>query len=246
MAKSYDPRVKFLLALTLSTVGVISDNLWISAGNFILACLYAVWFGVDLLQVVKKTRRLLYFFGALILMQSLFTKGGEAFIRIGGFTLLTDYGLELGVNYLFRVLIIMISGAIISTSSMRESIQGIQQLGLPYEIGFMTALGTRFLPLLMEEVGNTYTSMELRGINMKRLKLGQRIEIIGRLFVPIIYSTLVRAKELSESAQSRGFIVGSPRTSRIHLKFQLHDYVMSLIVLVVSSVLMVAMFTYMA
>lgn len=240
MKHKYDPRVKFLVALVLSTIGVISGNLYLSFFNLILACIYAVCFGVDLLGIIKKMRRMLSMVIGLIVIQSLFTKGGNPLLWIGPMTILTDYGLNLGTNYVFRVLIIMISGAIISTSTMRESIQGMTQLGLPYEIGFMTALGIRFLPLLMDEVGNTYTSMELRGINMKKLSLRQRIEIIGRLFVPVIYSTMVRAKDLSESAQSRGFVVGSPRSTYLSLRFKAHDYRMSAIVIIISAVMIIA------
>ncbi|MBG0765864.1 MAG: hypothetical protein H0S78_13530, partial [Tissierellales bacterium] len=43
------------------------------------------------------------------------------------------------------------SGVIITTSRDREMIQGIVQFGLPYEFAFMTAVGIKFMPLLVEE-----------------------------------------------------------------------------------------------
>ncbi len=66
--------------------------------------------------------------------------------------LLTDVGIIRGVQYLYRMLVVILSGAIISTSGLKDNLQALVQLGLPYDVGFMCAIGIRFLPIFMEDI----------------------------------------------------------------------------------------------
>jgi energy-coupling factor transport system permease protein len=221
---NFDPRVKLFAAAAISTIGVMSASPMLSLINFLFGLLLCQLFNVTFFKMLRKMRRFISLFFILIIIQSLFDRSGSALLQIRTVTLLTDVGLNRGINYLFRVMTILISGMIISTSSMKATIQGFVQLGLPYEFGFMAGLGIRFLPLLTEEIRNTYVSMSLRGIDVNRLSIAKRLEIIGSLFIPIVYATLIRAKALAESAQSRGFVIGGKRTTFEKLKFAKHDY----------------------
>ncbi|MDK2866574.1 MAG: energy-coupling factor transport system permease protein [Clostridiales bacterium] len=240
MKPVFDPRVKLLAATAVSTVGVMSTSPLLSLVNFLIGLIMCRIFNVELFKIMKKMQRFLGVCMVLIIIQSLFDRSGNAILQIGQLTILTDIGMYRGINYLFRVLIILISGMIIATSSMKATIQGFVQLGLPYEFGFMAGLGVRFLPLLTEEIRNTYVSMALRGIDVNRLSLAKRLEMIGSLFIPVVYATLLRGKALAESAQSRGFVIGGKRSTFEKLKFEKHDYVGTLAISMIFAVLLVS------
>ena len=219
-----DPRVKLFIVFCLSTCGVVFTDVWQLMLIFIIGIVYGILLNVNYIRLYKRLRRILYLFLVIIVIQSIFIKDGTALFKIGQLTLITDIGLQRGMAYLFRVLIIILSGAIISTSNMRDLLQGFYQLHLPYDVAFMVSIGIKFLPLLMEEIQNAFTSIQLRGINIRQLKLSKRIEIISYLFMPTIVSTLVRAQKLAHSVEARGFRVNKKRTSIRQLKYSKKDF----------------------
>jgi len=229
MFSKIDPRVKLIIVFSLTSVVLFAGNLWTFLIITLLSIGFSWFFGVDFYHVFYKLRKFITLVFGLIIIQSIFNSKGNTLVGIGNFKILTDVGLYLGISYICRVIVIIMSGVIISSSSMRENLQGLYQLKLPYEIGLMTSVGIRFLPILMEEVNYAYIAMELRGINVKKLKIKDRLKIISQLFVPIIYSTMIRAKKLSESIEARGFIIGEKRSSYMELKLNSKDYLVAIV-----------------
>jgi energy-coupling factor transport system permease protein len=166
----------------------------------------------------------------LIIVQSIFIHEGEAIIAISAFPILTTIGLQRGLGYVFRVGIILLSGAILSTSSMRDLLQALQQLKVPYVIGLMVAIGVKFLPIFVQEVQDAFVSMQLRGIDVKHLRLKRRIQVIAYLFIPLILSTLDKAEKLAATIESRGFRTGAKRSQYRKLQLKRQDLICMMIV----------------
>lgn len=219
-----DPRTKFFIVLLLTTVVILFMDIRVQLGVTFLTGLVSHLFGVKLMSVFRKMRHFLMLLLGIVVIQSLFRNDGHVLVGIGSVRLLTDTGLSLAVGYLCRVAVIICSGALIATSSLRQNLQGLSQLGIPYELALMTGVGIRFLPMLMEEVNNAYMAMELRGVEVKKLPFRKRISMVSQLFIPIIYGTIVRAQKLSESIEARGFVIGQKRTSFYHLKMAGRDW----------------------
>lgn len=232
-AYSWDPRVKFLVVAFITCIGVISSNISLLFVNFLAGLAFAKLFDVHLLKIIKRLKKVLYLLIFIIVIQSIFTTRGIPLIKIFGFSIITDAGLKIGIGYLFRVLIILISGAIISTSNTADVLKGFSKLGMPYALAFTASLGVRFLPILMEEIQSTYIAIQLRGINIQKLKLSKRIQMITYLFMPVIYSTIVRSKKLAESVETRGFSIGAKRTSYRDIRFTSGDYMLCIITVLV-------------
>ncbi len=221
-----DPRAKFLIILFITGIGVVSTNISLLFSNFIVALIFVKLFDVKLLKIIKRLKNVLKLLIFIIIIQSIFTRQGEPLISILGVGIITDIGLQRGIGYLFRVMIILLSGAIISTSNTSDVLKGFTKLRMPYELAFTASLGVRFLPIFMEEIENTYTAIQLRGIDIKKLKLNKRIKMIAYLFMPTIYSTITRSKKLSESVETRGFKIGGKRTSYRDIEFKISDYLL--------------------
>lgn len=221
---NYDPRVKIISVMILTAAIVFCNNLMAQGLITLLSFIFALYIKADIIGVFKKMKRFLILFFSLVFIQSIFRQGGNVYIEVFGINIITEDGIKMAIAYVFRVAVIILSGSIIATSSMRNTLQAMVQMKLPYIIGLMTSIGIRFLPILMEEIQNAYTAMELRGINVKKLSIKRRLELIGRLFVPIVYSALIRAKNLSESIEMRGFVIGGKRSSYYNLEMKLSDF----------------------
>ena len=227
-----DPRTKLIIVLFFSTISLIYEEIWILVLIFVLSAIIALAMKSSLVAILVRLRKLLGVMAAIAIVQSLFTKTGSPIAKIGDITLLTDYGAAKALEFILRLGIIIVSAAIITTSSSREIVQGLVQWHCPYEIAFMTSVAIRFLPLFKEEMTDMVTAIQLRGIDLKRVKLKEKIKVYKYILFPIVINSILKAKELSSAMVVRGFRAYPKRTSYMVLKMNYIDY---LVVAVFSS-----------
>ncbi|SHK23255.1 energy-coupling factor transporter transmembrane component T family protein [Paramaledivibacter caminithermalis] len=225
--KSLDPRTKLIIVISISSLSVFIQDLRYLIIILAIAILVSKILGSEIFTVLKKLRRMLGVFIAMIIVQSLFIKGGNPLIMIGKFTLLTDIGIFRASEFLLRISIILVSATILMTSTSREILQGLVEWKIPYEIAFMVSVAIRFLPLLGEELQDTLTAIQLRGIDMDKLSIKEKIKLYSHIFTPVVAGAIVKSQRLSIAMECRGFRAYNKRTSYIKLKMNTKDYLIS-------------------
>lgn len=233
-----DPRTKLVIVLCLSTLAIFIKDILLLSGVLLVTIIISLFFKIDLLQVLKKLRRLLYVLLAIAIVQSMFSTGGQVLIGIGKLTILTTVGLQKGLEFIIRIMIIISSATIITTSNSREIIQGLVQWKLPYEIAFMVSIGIRFLPILTEEIKDSVVAIQLRGVEIEKIPLKKKFYVYSYLFTPILVSTIIKAQKLSMSIEMRGFRAFEQRTSYMILKMSYVDYLIIFFSFLCTSALM--------
>lgn len=219
-----DPRTKLVIVLLLSTFAIIATNVVDLFFIFIASVFVSAIFKSDLLGILSRIKKLLGVMILIAVIQSLFSNMGQPVIMVGSFVILTSYGIIKAATFILRLGIIIFSASIIATSSSREIIQGLVQWHCPYEIAFMVTIAIRFLPIFKEEMVDMITAVQLRGIDLKRVKLKQKLTIYKYILMPIVVNTILKAKELSAAMEMRGFRALPHRTSYMVLKMQKKDY----------------------
>ncbi len=219
-----DPRTKLIQVLILSTMALIYNKL--SSLSLILCAsiVIALLHNVNLISIAVRIKKLLKIIILIALLQSLLTKTGNPILITGKFTLLTDYGVIKSLEFILRISIIIVSAAIITRSSSREIIQGLIQWHCPYEIAFMVSLALRFLPVFKEEMTDMITAIQLRGIDINKIKLNKKILVYKYILTPITINSVIKAKELSAAMEMRGFRAYPKRSSYLVLKMNVYDY----------------------
>jgi energy-coupling factor transport system permease protein len=177
-----------------------------------------------MLKTLKSTRRLWYVFFAIVVLQSIFNRSGEVLLNLGDFTILTTGGLLKGIEFLFRISIIVFSATIVASSNYRQVVQGLVQLRIPYEIAFMVSVGIRFLPLLKNEFTDILTAIQLRGIELKKVPFKKRMQVYSYIFTPVVAGAVNKARKLSIAMETRAFRAYPRRTSYLVLKMVPRDY----------------------
>jgi len=160
----------------------------------------------------------------LSLIQSVFSPQGRVLFRVFNLPILTSGGIVSGLTFLSRMLVIILSGVIISTSSRRDVTQGLIQMKLPYELAFMTNIAILFIPTLRDEINSSITAIELRGIDIKALKLKSRMNMYGYLALPIIMRSINSARTIAMAMDVRAFRLHTTRSSLKTLKLKTFDY----------------------
>lgn len=232
--RNVDPRTKIIIVICISTLAVLVQDIYYLTVILLFAVIVATLFKSNVFLAIKKVRKMMYILVAIIIVQSIFIKQGNVLIGIESFKIITDVGLIKGVEFFMRIFIIILSGCILATSNSREIIQGLVQWKLPYDLAFMVSIGIRFLPILMEEMQDTMTAINLRGIDAKSLKFKEKIQLYSYILTPVVVGTLTKAQKLSMSIEARAFRAYDTRTSIITLKFKTRDYLFMFISIVIS------------
>lgn len=233
-----DPRTKLIIVLCISTLGIFIRDIPTLALILLMTIFISLGFKVDIRRSFRKIKRLLYVLVAIAIIQSIFSQEGIPLIQFGKLTILTTIGLEKGLEFIIRMMIIIFSATIFTTSNSREIVQGLVEWKMPYEIAFMVSLGIRFLPMLTEEIKDSIVAIQLRGIELRKIPARERIRVYSYIFMPIVVSTISRAEKLSISIEMRGFRAFDHRTSYLKLKMSTLDYILILISVIVSVIFM--------
>jgi energy-coupling factor transport system permease protein len=221
-----DPRTKLIQVLILSTLALIYNEIFVLSIILFAAIMIALINNVNFISVISRFKKLLKIIFLIALIQSLLTNMGNPILKIGNFTVFTDYGILKSFEFILRMGIIIVSAAIITTSSSREIIQGLIQWNCPYEIAFMVSVAARFLPIFKEEITDIITAIQLRGIDLKKVKFNKKFQVYKYILTPITVNSIMKAKELAAAMEMRGFRAYSKRTSYLVLKMQTFDYIL--------------------
>lgn len=238
-ANSLDPRTKILIVAIISTLGILYNDIKTLAIIFAITLVLAFIINRDLVSLVKRLKSLLIVVLFIAIIQSLLTSGGQVLIQVFGIGILTDYGLIRAGEFILRMGIIILASVILITSSSREILQGLVKLKIPYEIVFMVTTAVKFLPMLRDQAINMFTAIQLRGLDFKKIGFGKKLKVYRYLLLPIIISSLLKARDLSIAMEMRGLRAYPRRTSYRHLSFSLRDYLTMAISLILTIIFVV-------
>jgi len=222
-----DPRTKIVIILCLSTLAVFLNSPRPLLLLFISTLAVLAFFRINFFRIMFRFKKLLPVLLAMLIIQSIFTPGGQVLLTLGGINVLTSNGVSSALCVLFRMLIFFGSAMIIVTSSSKDYILALVQLKVPYEIAFMVMVAFRFLPVFKEEINDTLVSIQLRGVELKKIAWGKKIKFYTHFLTPLLSSVMIKAYQLSISMEARAFRVYRRRTYLRFLKYSVLDYLVT-------------------
>ncbi len=220
-----DGRTRLIIVAIISSVAVIIKDIFGLLMLLLLTIGYCMVLSLPVYESLKKIRRFLYVFFFIIVIQSIFLKGGSPLISIGGLNILTTYGLLTGVSIILRMTIIIISALIIASAGTLNIVYGLIAMKLPYEIAYMVLISMKFLPLFREEFIDSIIAIQLAGVNIKKVPLRQKLSLYSYVLTPAVINSLKRARYISAAMECRGFRAYPDRTSYIKMKIEAIDYI---------------------
>lgn len=199
-----DVRTKLFIAAILSTLALVYQNMVVLTALLLMTLFALVMLKISL-YVIIDFRKFLYLYLILIVVQSLFIKGGEPLLTIGEFHLLTTESLIYGIAIILRFFILVGSGLILLNCDMSDMLLAMDRMRIPYEIVFMIQIGIRFIPVLINELSNIFDTIQLRGVDLRRVYKRKVIRVYISIFTPLLYSIWQKTEQLSILLELRGF-----------------------------------------
>ena len=207
-----DPRTKLVFVLVISSLAVIYRSLYWLIGLFACSTVLFFVFGVRFSNLLNRLKSFIPIIILIIFAQSIFRQEGNAVLAVGRFNLLTDVGVKEGASAALRLMILILSAGILVSTNPQHLIRGLVDWRVPYELIFMVQMGIRFLPLLREEVNDTFAAIQLRGVELVNVPLVKKMKIYSHVFLPSIANALIRTNQLTLAMELKGFGVGEKRS----------------------------------
>lgn len=209
--RQVDPRTRMSVVMVASTLAVaIRDPVWLT-GILLATLLALLTLGGGGLNMARFTR-LAPLFAGLLVIQSVFSPSGEPLLTAGSVALVTTGGVIKGVSVVLRMLIVIVSASLLMAADPMKLVRGLVHLRVPHELAFMVLLGVRFLPVLIEDVRDAFTAIQLRGVNLKEVPLSRRLGIYRSIFLPVVASSVMRAQKTATAMEARAFRAFPRRT----------------------------------
>ncbi|MDD3652591.1 MAG: energy-coupling factor transporter transmembrane component T [Desulfotomaculaceae bacterium] len=219
-----DPRTKIVIILCLSTLAVVLNSPIPLLVLFVLTLVILSTFRINFIGIMFKFKKLLPLLLVMLIVQSVFAAGGETLLAYKGINILTSNGFNAALCILFRMLILFSSAMLIMTSSSKDYVLALVQLKIPYEIAFMVMVAFRFLPVFLEEIKDTLIAVQLRGVDLKRIAWGNKVKFYTHFFTPLLWSVMLKARQLAITMEARAFRVYRRRTYLRVLRYSVLDY----------------------
>ncbi len=146
-------------------------------------------------------------------------------IPIVGKLKITFEALVFGIGMSFRLIATISAFAIVTlTINPDDLLQTFLAFKLPYRTVFTTAIATRFMPCLLNDVDTMTDSLRTRAYNFNDGKFLQRIKRRSVLILPLLSNSLERAIQSAEAMESRAFGSDTKRTIYKKIETTLTDY----------------------
>ena len=211
MKNKIDPRVTFLFVFLLSTAAIFLRGALQLAPVLLSAIVGAAWGRAPVGQVLRRLRGLWIMLVSVTALQTLFS--GDIL-----------HGLLVGAAVLERMVVMLLGGAVLAGYPGHALVQGMLQLRLPYQIAFMISAGMRFVPQFGECFRDSLTAMQLRGVDLRRLKWKARLRIYTWLLMPTMAMAVSRAQKTAMAMELRGFGACEKRSSYAPLRMRMKDW----------------------
>ena len=206
-----DPRVAFLFVFLLSSAAIFLREALELTPVLGSAMIGAIWARAPVGLVLKRLRGLWIMLVSVTVLQTVFS--GDIV-----------HGLLAGAAVLERLMVLLLGGAVLAGYPGHALVQGMLQLRLPYQLAFMVSAGMRFVPQFGECFRDSLTAMQLRGVDLRRLKLKERLRIYTWLLMPTVAMGVSRAKRTAMAMELRGFGACEKRSSYAPLRMQSKDW----------------------
>ncbi|MDN5326205.1 MAG: energy-coupling factor transport system permease protein [Moorella sp. (in: firmicutes)] len=179
-------------------------------------------------EILPALRGLLVFAAIFFLFQVFLINEGRTLFTLipgTGFGRITDVGLTACTVLALRMLAMTSTiPVILTTTPSRDMIVAfIDKLKVPYVYALMLVTSLRFIPTLQEELNLVIQAQRARAYDLEGRHLGRYLMAIVPLAVPLLLSSVQRARIMAIAMETRGFNAG-PRTSFRTSTFQPLDY----------------------
>ena len=229
-----DPRAK-ILAMLIALVAIFIPAGWYGYGIIAVVILFVIYLSKIKLKVIFKAfKPMIFMMCFLLVINVLSVKEGTLLLDLGFLEIYSKAIIDTLYIIVRLLLMIMITTILTMTTKPLDLTLGIEYLLTPFkkigvpahEIAMIISIALRFIPTIIEETMRIMNSQKSRGVDFEEGKLKEKISAIISLIVPLFSVSLLRADELANAMEARGYVPQAPRTRYRRLKYERRDFIL--------------------
>ncbi|MEZ5358319.1 MAG: energy-coupling factor transporter transmembrane component T [Candidatus Zixiibacteriota bacterium] len=224
-----DPRTKILLVIAIMLAVLLHTNIAFYGGLITVLALILIIDGPGWKQVYGNLKPIFWLVLFTALIHLLFSGRNDPNVIFHlSWLSITKKAAVMAVTFSLRIVIFVLATFLISLTTSPLSIsEGIVSLLKPlrllkipiHDLGMILFIALRFIPVLSGEMEMIRKAQYIRGVDFSGKWL-QKIKNSVALVIPVFFSALRRADELSIAIEARGYQSGKPRSSLYPLVFR--------------------------
>lgn len=246
-----DARTKILLVLMVMISVLLSVSLSFYAALIVIMLSLLISCRLGWRLILGNLRPLIWFIAFTALFHLLFSGRDDPDIVFSVWIVsVSRTAAMMSVLYSARILIFVLATFVLSlTTSPLALSEGIVALLKPlrrlkvpvYDLGMILFIALRFIPVLANELDTIRKAQYVRGVNFSG-SIRTRIKRSVALILPVFFSALRRADDLSVAIETRGYRSGQPRSSLHPLQFGTIDFAVLGFVTIALSIYLIGRF----
>lgn len=240
-----DPRTKIigLIIIMLSFLMLDAFISYAVATLFLIGILQLT--NIPFHVLGKSLKPILFILMFTFVYNVLFTKGNVIWSWL--FTEVTTEGLQNGIRFVWRLILLILLASILTLTTkplfladgLIKLLSPLSKLNVPVEqFSLMIVIAIRFIPTILQELDRILLAHKARGYDMSSLSLPKRIFAYIPILIPLLFTLIQRAEQLSYAIDARAYGNGKGRTAYKQLKFAQIDLQAGGIVIVLTASLL--------
>ncbi len=189
---------------------------------------------------VRGLKPLLFILMFTFVYHVVFTKG--TVIWSWSFIEVTLEGLYNGIRFVWRIVLLILLASMLTLTTkpltlahgLEKLLTPLSKLNVPVEqFSLMIVIAIRFIPTILQELDRILLAQRARGYDIRSLSLTKRIFAYLPILIPLLFTIVQRAEQLTYAIDARAYGNGKGRTSYKQLKFKQMDYQMGGLVIII-------------
>ena len=217
-----DARVKLLAAVGLSVSAYYADVRGMALLTLLLAA--CAWLSAIPLAALLRETRVFAFVGAIVFLGVALTTPGET---AGPLPFVTVEGLKAGALVAWRLLLLVVLGAVLTASTSVEDIRrSVERILAPIplvperRVAFLMSMTVAILPMISDTAAEVSDAQRSRCSDLHR----NPVRKIRNLTLPLLMQLFRKADEIGDAMESRGFDPDSSPAPRGRRRLRAKDY----------------------
>lgn len=226
-----DPRTKLLSMIVIMASFLLLDSFISFAAATILVLVLIFLIKIPLRIFVRGLRPLLFILMFTFIYHALLTKGTA--IWSWEMFKVTAEGLQNGTRYVLRIILLVLLASWLTLTTkplslahgLEKLLAPLSKLNLPVEqFALMVVIAIRFVPTITQELDRILLAQKARGYDIANFNPVKRIFAYIPILVPLLFTTIQRAEQLTLAIDARAFGDGKGRTVYVRLGFKPMDF----------------------
>lgn len=226
-----DPRTKiiciFILMISFLTLESLTSYLFATCIIFFILH----HSHIPLRTFLKGLKPILFILSFTFIYQLLMTEG--TVIWSWFFIDVTKEGILQGIHYVWRIILLVLVASFLTLTTkpltlavgLEKLLAPLSKLHVPVEqLSLMIVIAIRFIPTILEELHRILLAQKARGYDISTLPFPKRMFAYIPILIPLLFTTIQRAEQLTYAIDARAFGKGKNRTHYLKLQFQKKDF----------------------